>query len=195
MAEPSIPPALDDEAPLVAGLRRGEAAAFDAVYGRYRPRLYAFLRRLSGRRELADDLFQETWLQVAANAHRLAEDSRLAPWLFTIARNRYLNHRRWLILDGERLRRFGRGDDGGDQESPFELASLAQTQRRLERALARLPPADREVLLLVVVEGLPHDEVAHMLKLRPEALRQRLSRARGRLAEQLAAGRRPGDES
>ncbi len=69
--------------------------------------------------------------------------------------------------------------------SPFEAAAHDELQRRLERALARLSPQHREVLLLVGVEGLMPAEAAGVCDVTPEALRQRLARARAALAQLL----------
>src|SRR5205085_12165347 len=88
---------------IIAGLRLCEAAAFDVLYTLYRARIHGFLLRLAGRRDVADDLFQETWLNAARAAPRLREDTRLAPWLFTIARNEWVSYRRWSMLDVSRL--------------------------------------------------------------------------------------------
>lgn len=176
----------EEEASLVRGLRQGDARAFDAVYERYRARLFAFLVRLSRRRDVAEDLLQETWLRLARSAPELAPDTRLAPWLYTVARNLYVSHRRWSLLDADRLatlRFWARPED--DVLSPFERLAADETARRLERALASLPIAQREVVLLVCVERLEHAEAANVLGLAPEAFRQRLSRARAALTAAL----------
>jgi RNA polymerase sigma-70 factor (ECF subfamily) len=65
------------------------------------------------------------------------------------------------------------------------MAAASELERNLERALATLPLASREVLVLVAVERLPSDDAARILMLTPETLRQRLSRARKQLAEAL----------
>ncbi len=69
--------------------------------------------------------------------------------------------------------------------SPFEATAASEMERRLEQALASLPASARDVLLLVGVEGLTPSEAAVVCGLRPEALRQRLSRARALLAARL----------
>ena len=175
------------EAPLVDALRRGDRAAFDRVYAKYRPRIFAFLLRLSGRRDVAEDLFQETWLKLARTAPRLAEDTDLLAWLFTVARNAWVSHRRWSILDVSRLVAL---DDDGPRPGPASdaesRADAARDVGRLERALASLPATSREVLLLVAVEGFEQDQAAAMLGITYAALRQRLARARAQLAERLA---------
>lgn len=69
--------------------------------------------------------------------------------------------------------------------SPFDLASMGELGRRVERAVATLPPLHREALLLVAYEGLTPTEAAAVCRVTPETLRQRLARARAALAEKL----------
>ena len=176
----------EDESALVAGLRRRDVAAFEAVYAHYRPRLFAFLLRLSRGRTLAEDLLDETWLRLVAHAGSLRPDTRLAPWLFTVARNLYWTHRRSrLVEDAAAADLLTLWPARENRPSPFDLASTGELERRVERALAALPPQHREVLLLVGYEGLTPTEAAGVCKVTPEALRQRLARARAALAEAL----------
>ena len=74
---------------------------------------------------------------------------------------------------------------GSPQPSPFEMAAASELDRRVERALAALPARHREVLLLVAVEGFTPAEAAGVCGVTPEALRQRLSRARTCLAREM----------
>jgi RNA polymerase sigma-70 factor (ECF subfamily) len=178
------------EGPIVQGLRRGDRAAFDAAYARYRGRLYAFLLRLSGRRDVAEDLFQETWLKLARSAHRLAEDTDLGAWLFAVARNAWVSHRRWTVLDVSRLMALGDESRPALHAVPAgpDLEARTDAARRLaelETALAELSPKLREVVLLVGIEGFDPDRAAAILGIRPDALRQRLARARAQLAARL----------
>jgi RNA polymerase sigma-70 factor (ECF subfamily) len=175
------------ERPLVDGLRRGDAAAFDETYGRYRARLHGFLLRLSRRREVAEDLFQETWIKLARNAHRLDEDTDLGAWLFRVARNAWVSHARWSMLDVSRLVAFE--EDTLPEAATVDAEGRADAARRvnaLERALGSLPAGSREVLLLVGVEGFEQEQAAAILGISYEALRKRLSRARADLATRLA---------
>ena len=166
---------------LVARLKAGDAAAFEAIYEAFRPRLFSFLARLSRRRDVAEDLLEETWLRLVTKASDLADDTRLGPWLFTVARNLFASWCRHRALDDERI--LDRAWSWPDaRESPFEAAARGETERRLEAALARLPSRDREVLLLVAGEELSPSEAASVLGLSPEAVRKRLQRARARLA-------------
>ncbi|HSO31637.1 MAG TPA: RNA polymerase sigma factor [Labilithrix sp.] len=178
--------AADPERDLVDRLRRGDPQAFDRVYAAYHPRLFSFLLRLSGRRHLAEDLAQETWLKLARAAPGLREDTTLAPYLFTIARNAFMSHRRWAMLDLSRLVTFGLDAMSAAPEvSPETLHERALAVALLEAALQQLPLASREVLLLVGVEGMGQEDVARVLGVSYDASRQRLSRARAQLAETM----------
>lgn len=167
----------------VRRLREGDRRAFLAVYEEMRPRLFGFLLRLTRRRDMAEDLLQETFMKLARNAPNLREDTNISAWLFTVARNAYISHRRWSMLDVSRF--FAMGDDvdeaaaaGGD---PGDDAERAEAMRGLERALATLPVAQREVLLLVCVEGVEQATAAGILGISHDNLRQRLARARAAL--------------
>lgn len=173
-----------EDAELVERLRRREPAAFDAVYARHEPRVFRFLLRLSGRREVAEDLFQETWLKVARHAGDLAPDTDLVAWLFTVARNAYRSYRRWALLDLTRIAELGR-EPSLPVPAPDRDAEARASAAAVSRALQRVSAAHREVLLLAVVEGLETARVAEVLALTPEAVRQRLHRARAELAEKL----------
>jgi RNA polymerase sigma-70 factor (ECF subfamily) len=184
-----------DERALVARLKQGDRRAFDLVYDRYRSRLAGFLLRLTRRRDLAEELLQETWIRLATHAPRLADDTRFAPWLFTVARNLFRSQRRYSLDALFEGRLGGPSVEAIERTSPFDLASASELERRLELALARLPTKYREVLLLVAVERLDPADAAGALGLRPDALRQRLARARGMIAKELERmERRPSRE-
>jgi RNA polymerase sigma factor (sigma-70 family) len=176
--------ALSLEADWVAGLRRGETGAFDSVFSAYRRRIYGYLVRMTRRRDAAEDLLQETFLRLAQHAKRLDADTRLGAWLFTVA------HR--LVQSWGRAQAV-RAQLAGDlplhepaaTRSPLEAVADSQTQLAIERAFAALPPAYREVALLVGIEGMQPTEVAEVLGIRADAVRQRLARARAQLSELL----------
>ena len=171
---------------LVARLKAGDTAAFEAIYEAFRPRLFSFLARLSRRRDVAEDLLEETWLRLVTRARDLSDDTRLGPWLFTVARNLFASWCRHRAVDEDRILDFALSWPGLlPRESPFESAARGETERRLEAALARLAPKDREILLLVAGEELSPSEAAAVLGLAPEAVRKRLQRARARLALEM----------
>jgi RNA polymerase sigma-70 factor (ECF subfamily) len=175
------------ELSLVGRLREGDAAAFGIVHAEFNSRLLNFLSRLCSRRDLAEDLLEETWLRLLTHRSRLSEDTRLGPWLFTVARNVYVSHCRSRSLEdsqaGELLSLWPAGG-----ASPFDETAARQLEERLDAALAELPPSYREVLRLVSVEGLRPKEAAEVCGVTPETMRQRLSRARAMLWESVIVG-------
>ena len=175
----------DTELALVARLRQGDAGAFDDVYDAFNARLFTFLLRLARRRDVAEDLLEETWLRLVRHAGRLRPDTRLAAWLFTVARNLHVSFRRSRVMEDSASASLIALWPFGVRSSPFEAAAAGELERRIERALASLPTASREVLLLVGVAGLDHCDAADVCGLTPEALRQRLHRAREALSKAL----------
>jgi len=173
------------ELELVQRLRAGDATAFDAVYTMFNARLFGFLARLTRRRHDAEDLVEETWLRFVANAERLTPDTRLGPWLFTVARHVHISYCRSRALDDRRAPEAIGLWPSLSSESPFEHAAASELEGRIEAALASLPIVYREVLLLVGVEGLRPAEAAVVCGVSPETLRQRLKRARTLLADRL----------
>ena len=170
----------------MARLSAGDTGAFDEVYDAYRPRVFAFLLRMTRNRALAEDLLDETWLRLVRHATRLLPDTRLGPWLFTVARNLYWSHRRDALLEESFVPELlTLWPSPAPWPSPFDLAAAGELERRVERALSTLSPQYREVVLLVGHEGLTPTDAAVVCGISPEALRQRLSRARAALAEKL----------
>jgi RNA polymerase sigma-70 factor (ECF subfamily) len=177
-----------EEPALVSRLRCGDPAAFDEVHAAMNTRLFSFLLRLSRRPDVAEDLLEETWLRLVKHAKRLRPDTRLAPWLFTVARNLFLSYQRARMLeDSHAASLMGLWPCGVTRLSPFEETAGNETERRVEAALASLPAHHREVLLLVGVEGFRPSEAAEVCGISAEAFRQRLSRARAALTARLDA--------
>ena len=180
------------ELQLVGRLRLGDADAFAAVHDAFNDRLYGFLVRLSNRPHVAEDLLEETWLRLVKHAARLRPDTRLGPWLFTVARNAHATYcRSRLLEDAHAPGLMGLWPAGRQAPSPFDALDAAESERRLAAALASLPLGDREALLLVAVDGLSHTGAAHVCGVSVEAMRQRVSRARAKLAARLAEAETP----
>jgi len=178
---------------LVDRLRSGDEEAFDAVHDAFNTRLFNFLARLANRRDVAEDLLEETWLRLVTHAHRLEKDTRLGPWLFTVARRLYASYcRSRLLEDSHAAGLLGLWPAGIPGPSPLEAAETGETRRRIVSALASLPVAYREALLLVAVEGHRPSEAAQVCGITPEAMRQRLSRARALFARRLTEAEQRG---
>jgi RNA polymerase sigma factor (sigma-70 family) len=166
------------EVALVRRLRFGDSTAFDQIYVVFNNRLLTFLTRMARNRSVAEDLLEETWLRLVSSAEDLREDTRLGPWLFTVARNLYISYCR------SRLRETAYTADlvllwpGELPRTPFDTASFNELEERLEAAIAQLPPTYREAILLVCVEQLRPVDAAAVCGISAELLRQRLKRAR-----------------
>jgi RNA polymerase sigma-70 factor (ECF subfamily) len=176
----------ESELLLIERLRDGDSAALDVVFDTFKRPLFTFLLRLSRRRDIAEELFEETWLRLVKHARRLRPDTRLGAWLFTVARNLYVSYLRSRMLEDSAIAGLmALWPFSIERSSPFEAAAASELERRIERALTAMPLASREVLLLVGVAGLNPSDAADVIGVTPEALRQRLHRARVTLAKAL----------
>jgi len=181
------------EVRLVERLRQGDEAAFDQVHELFNVRLFNFLARLANSRDVGEDLLEETWLRFVRHSRRLRPDTELGAWLFTVARRLHVSYcRSRLIEDARAGDLIGLWPSGSPRPSPFEQAEASEMQRRTAAALVALPAIYREALLLSIVEGLRPSEAAEVCGVTPEAMRQRLSRARTLLSRRLAGSGAPG---
>ena len=138
------------------------------------PRLRRYARALVGDRATADDLVQDTLERAWSKLHLFQQGTDLRAWLFTVMHNVHVN----------RIRA-ARQTEVLDEEMP-ELAQRAAqgdslVVRDLERAIAALPAAQREVLLLVALEDLSYEETARVLGIPIGTVMSRLARAREKL--------------
>ena len=164
---------------LMLALKAGDTAAFEALYRRYRDRLYAFLVRYTGDPATAQDLFQETFLRVFRNRARYEPRAAFATWLFTIARNLYLDHLRGArrgaeVLAGSATALAGIRDT---RPGPLQEIEASEWKQRLEGALIALPEEDRAILLLSRFEGQRYAQIAEILGTSKGAVKVRAHRA------------------
>ncbi len=176
------------ESELSARLSEGDEEAFRELYGAYRARLYSFLLRLCGRRELAEELSQEVWLRLVSHPPSLQPQMPLGPWLFRVARNLFISYLRSRECDACRTTELAAiRFQPSSLPDPWEELAATEMQQRLLKALAGLPLPYRECLLLIAGAGLNDQEAAEILDLSGPAFRKRLSRAREMLAKRITA--------
>jgi RNA polymerase sigma factor (sigma-70 family) len=178
MAEPS-----DAEA-IAASV--DDPSAFDLVFDRHFDVVFRYLRRRVGRHR-AEELAAETFAQALASRGRFdAVYADARPWLFGIAVNLLRHHYR---REERELRAFARSgsDPLASEEPSLERLDAEASKAVVASALAQLPAIEREALLLYAWAELGYGEIAQALGIPVGTVRSRLSRARGRLRELLAA--------
>ncbi|BCP51599.1 RNA polymerase sigma factor [Kaistia sp. 32K] len=147
------------------------------------PMLRAFARSLSGNRDRADDLVQETVMRALANRDKFQEGTNLHAWLVTILRNQYYSEgrkRRREVEDAEGAHA-ARLADIGAQHGHLELDDFL-------RAMQLLPDEQREALVLIGASGFSYEEAAEICQVRVGTVKSRVSRARARLEEVMRGG-------
>jgi RNA polymerase sigma-70 factor (ECF subfamily) len=172
--------------------RAGDRAALEALLERHQAQVYRFGLRMCRDEEDAKDVVQETLIAMARGVRDFRGASSLSTWLFTIARSFCIKKRRrsrfapreQRSIDTDASLEVGRLADPA--RTPEDIVAGQEVEDALERAIAALSPALREVLLLRDAEGLTAPEVAEVLGLSPQAVKSRLHRARLAVREQLA---------
>ena len=186
-ATPDSAAASSDET-LLARYREGDGAAFEILYARHRQGLYRFLLGLSGKPELADEVFQDTWLSLIRSTSQPQGRATFRTWLFQIARNRLIDHWRkhgvhQPLHDSYDEQLHAIGDETND---PEQLLNLSRDSQRLESALQTLPADQREVFLLRAHGDLDLAQIASLTETPLETVKSRLRYAQHKLRRLLA---------
>jgi RNA polymerase sigma-70 factor (ECF subfamily) len=148
--------AIDVPATLLARARRGEAAAFEQLYLSFERPVFTLALRLTGRREEAQDVLQDTMMKLFDRIAEFRGDSPFWGWLRQIAVNEAL----MLLRRRGRLLTEGEFDEAALSDAEQLLPPRAADAAILGRALAGLPGATRSVLWLYHAEGYTHEEIA-----------------------------------
>jgi RNA polymerase sigma-70 factor (ECF subfamily) len=155
----------DENTEIARGLRRRDPDLLDHLIEKYQHRLLRYLLYLTGRREMAEDLFQETWIRVLERGSQYDGRHEFSTWLFTIARN--------LVIDDLRRKRPASLDSLADEDAaaPFDLPATGQpsafdatVQReqneQISAGMQHISAEYRESLLLRFQEGMSLEEIA-----------------------------------
>ena len=187
-----------DDAALVERFRKGDMQAFGSLVAKYQDRIYNLILRMCPRTADAEELAQEAFLKAMERIGQFRGQSRFYTWLFRIAANLTISHRR----RGGRLRfqsltgpeEFdGSQADGltaalAEQRNPGPMASAmsAESARRVDQALAEIDDEFRVVVVLRDIEEMDYGEIADVLDLPIGTVKSRLHRARCMLRAKLA---------
>jgi len=197
----AVAQAQSENAAIAQGLKKQDPELLDHLIELYQHRLMRYLLFLTGKREVAEDLFQETWMRVLLRGAQYNGKARFDTWLFTIARN--------LVIDLSRKRTMASLDEmseGREDDRPFEVPAagpspLDQFQERencaeVGEVLLKLEPNYREVLVLRFYEELSLEEIAGITRAPLSTVKSRLYRGLAALKpemEQLRALRPLGE--
>jgi RNA polymerase sigma-70 factor (ECF subfamily) len=181
-----------ENARVAEGLRRRDPGLLDELIVRYQHRLLRYLLYLTGHRELAEDLFQETWMRVLVRGAQFKGDARFDTWLFTIARN--------LVIDSRRRRTMSSLDEmwesPGEERpleppaagpSPFETSSSLEDREHLAAAMLEIDTLQREVLALRFHEELSLEEISRVTAAPLSTVKSRLYRGLAALRPRVEA--------
>jgi len=185
---------------LLSAYRQGDKASFAALVSRYQRELYHFLVRFLGNRAAAEDVFQETFLQVHQSADAFDPQRRFKPWLFTIAANKA----RDLIRANARrptnpLQASIGGDEEGGEfidlmqatgETPDEPMARQEMQNKVQQVVGAMPEHLREILVLSYFNTFPYRQIADILGIPLGTVKSRLHAAVATFAEKWKAANR-----
>lgn len=143
---------------LILRCQAGDEIAFAELVANYSPRLSYFLRMLIGDNHDADDLLQDVWFDVFTDLPKLADPAAFPAWLYRVARNRAFRRLRWV-----RTVYPSAPDDQWPGQSDREEEFTFDDAAWVHAALDRLPPEQREVLVLRFLEDLAYEDVASIV--------------------------------
>lgn len=182
---------------LLEQFRRGNAEAFGQLVRRYERELYGYLRRYVGDGSLAEDVFQNTFLQVYVKSGQYEAGRPVRPWLYVIATNQAIDamrrNGRHQAVSLDEPRAEGEGDLARLMEllqsrgpSPPESAAAAERKEQVRAGVDRLPDFLKQVLILAYYQGLKYREIADVLGIPVGTVKSRLHAALVKLQETWA---------
>lgn len=166
--------------------RRGDLGAWKDLVGRYERRLLYFIRRLVDAERDAWDVLQQTWTEALRSVASLREPRAVKTWLYRIARNQAISHRRRAGAGPEFESTDPAELDAVPDDAPDESWAAAEAAEHVHAALARISLAHREVLTLHFLEDAPVEEIAAVLNLPAGTVKSRLFYAKRALRAALA---------
>lgn len=176
------------ERKLIRRAAAGDRQAAGECIRAYQGQLYAYILRLSGRPEVAEDIVQEAFIRVLTNLDRFDDRYRFSTWLFTIARRLYINamQKRKPVYQSEVVESWG--GDGAEPDAGTIGAEVNSNARdALNRVLQVLPEAQREVVVLFHQFDWPISRIAQHMDMPQGTVKSHLHRGRKHLRQLLEA--------
>lgn len=186
------------DAQLLEEYSKGREQAFRELVSRYKNSLYAFLKRFLNKRDMIEDVFQETFLQLYTSRDSFNPERPLRPWLFTIAANKAKDALRkqqrssavpiGTISDGEQAS----FDDvlnslSSDETRPYESLERGEVAERVREVVGNMPESAREILILAYFNKFSYKQMAQILSIPIGTVKSRLHTAVNRFAKDYKA--------
>jgi len=184
-------PAATTDEDLMLAYAAGDAAAFDALYTRHKGGVYRYLLRQCRQGGVADELFQDVWMNLIRARASYAPTAKFTTWLYRLAHNRLIDHYRasghltLVSADDEAHEETVAALPGARGDDPRVRAENRELGERLRAAVAALPPAQREAFLLQQEGGLSLAEIAAVTGVGTETVKSRLRYALAKLRGDL----------
>jgi RNA polymerase sigma-70 factor (ECF subfamily) len=186
------------DAELLTRYGNGDEAAFRVIVDRYKNSLYAFLRQFLNRRDIVEDVFQETFLQLYTSRDSFDKSRPLRPWLFTIAANKAKDAlRKWQRTSAVPIGTMGDSEElsfndmlntvTSDSTLPYEELEQQETASRVGKVINDMPDNLREILLLAYFQKFSYKQMAEVLSIPIGTVKSRLHTAVGRFAKDWKA--------
>ncbi len=187
------------ESRFIERLRGRDERAFNDLVQRYEQRVFRLVFRMLGRRDEAEDMVQEVFVQVFKAVESFRGDSKLSTWIYRISINlcknraKYLSRRRSEAQDElEQMSEWrslheGRGITVGETNRPDQVVQGYQLETIVRVAITQLDPDFREVLVLRDIEDLPYEDIMEITGLPEGTVKSRIHRARAMLKQRIEA--------
>jgi RNA polymerase sigma-70 factor, ECF subfamily len=170
----------DTDGWIIDACRRGDRAAMETLYHRFKRRVFGMVARICGSQE-AEEVAQEVFVRIFRGLAKFRGESALDTWVYRLTVNAALSH-----VQRRPFRGRTEGEDAlADIAAPEGPARDPRLALRLEDAMGRLPAGYRAVLVLHDVEGLSHEEIAQILGCRVGTSKSQLHKARGKMRDLL----------
>jgi RNA polymerase sigma-70 factor (ECF subfamily) len=183
------PDKVSDET-LIARFQQGDVQAFDVLVRRYKDQLLNYVFRFVGNRNDAEDIVQETFLRVYKNKHYYKEIAKFSTWVYTIAGNLAKTE-----LRRRKRRKVFSVSNFVNDERDFDIPDLDRNPEKevdgsikddiIQRAIEKLPPKFKEVILLRDVQGFAYEEISQILNIPLGTVKSRVNRGRLKLQADL----------
>ncbi len=185
---------------LMLAYAAGDAAAFDTLYARHKGGVYRYLLRQCRQGGVADELFQDVWMNLIRARASYVPTAKFSTWLYRLAHNRLIDHYRatgivsLVSVDDEAHAGIVDALPGAAGDQPEVRAENRELGARLKLAVAALPAAQREAFLLQQEAGMSLAEIAELTGAGIETIKSRLRYATSKLRSDLADLQRRANE-